>query len=376
MNLFDKLKDVLAHKSNSEKAIALLAETLTQTANQFLNYEGIHARSIQKHLDGGKAAFDTASEELKVDDQEESFRTARHGIIHMHIAQLLLSGKYPEKVELNATADSTESVLNDLIKRIAKTKLLVEYGDLLVSVSAQESLLSVLQIFDTSIEDLSKRHLSDARRGASAAHVALHWTLGLIELSNPGQSFSTLKNIGVSSSRHEVMACELADKIVESKIKLNEFLALPEISEHIASAEKRFESCIENIVEGDNQSIVLDCRAGLLDLQLAERASKDNENQPDRRQNQESRQAILEFKQEVQRVLKLVEKIDIDDKALSRRLEAALQYFIEAHKKVSRNELGDAERLGREAHLELDFSWQVANAIKKTEIRERNLNDI
>ena len=172
------------------------------------------------------------------------------------------------------------------------------------------------------------------------------------------------------------MSCELADKIVESKVKLNEFLALPEVSEHIASAEKRFASCIENIVEGDNQSIVLDCRAGLLDLQLAERASRDVENQADRRQNQESRQAILEFKQEVQRVLKLVEKIDIDDKALNRRLEAALQHFIDAHKKVNHNELGEAERLAREAHLELDFSWQVANAIKKTEYRERNLNDI
>jgi hypothetical protein len=124
-------------------------------------------------------------------------------------------------------------------------------------------------------------------------------------------------------------------------------------------------------VEGDNQSIVLDCRAGLLDLQLAERASKDVDTQTDRRQNQESRQAILEFKQEVQRVLKLVEKLEIDDKALSRRLEAALQHFIDAHKKVIRNELIEAERLGREAHLELDFSWQLANAIKKAEYREK-----
>ena len=123
MNLFDKLKDVLAQKSNSEKANALLAETITQTANQFLNYEGIHARSIQKHLDRGKAAFATASEYLKVDDQEESLRTAHRGIIHLHIAQLLLSGKYPEKVELNAAADSTEAVLNDLIKRIAENEV-------------------------------------------------------------------------------------------------------------------------------------------------------------------------------------------------------------------------------------------------------------
>jgi thioredoxin-like negative regulator of GroEL len=167
------------------------------------------------------------------------------------------------------------------------------------------------------------------------------------------------------------MSCELADKIVESKVKLNEFLALPEVSERIASAEKRFASCIENIVEGDNQSIVLDCLAGLLDLQLAERAFKDVDSQPDRRQNQESRQAILEFKQEVQRVLKLVEKLDIDDKSLNKRLEAALQYFIDGQRKVNRNELDEAERLGREAHLELDFSWQLANAIKKAEYREK-----
>jgi hypothetical protein len=369
MNLFDKLKDAFGQKSNCEKTIALLAETITQTANQYLDYEGLHARSIQKHLDRGKSAFDDASEKLKVDDQEESLKTARQGVIHLHIAQLLLSGKYPEKVELNAAVDSTESVLNDLIKRIAKTKLLVEYGDLIVSPSAQESLLYVLQIFDTTIEDLSKRHVSDARRGASAAQVALHWTLGLIELSNPGQSFSTLKNIGASSSRHEAMACELADKIVESKIKLNEFLAVPEVSEHIVSAEKKFASCIENIVEGDNQSIVLDCRAGLLDLQLAERASKDIDDQTDRRQNQESRHAILEFKQEVQRVLKLVEKLDIDNQTLKRRLEAALQHFIDAHKRANRDDLAEAERFAREAHLELDFSWQLANAMKKTEYR-------
>ena len=122
-------------------------------------------------------------------------------------------------------------------------------------------------------------------------------------------------------------------------------------------------------MEGDNQSIVLDCRAGLLDLQLAERASKDIDDQTDRRQNQESRHAILEFKQEVQRVLKLVEKLDIDNQTLKRRLEAALQHFIDAHKRANRDNLAEAERFAREAHLELDFSWQLANAMKKTEYR-------
>jgi len=370
MNLFDKLKDVLGQKSNGEKTIALLADTIAQTTNQFPDYEGIHAKSIQKHLEKGEAAFNNASEKLKVDDREESLQIARQGIVHLHIAQLLLSGKYSEKVALNVTPDSTEWVLNDLIKRIAKTKLIVEYGDLLVSASAQESLLNVIKIFDTTIEDLSKRHVADARRGASTAQVALHWTLCLIELSNPNQSLSALKNNDASSSRHEVMSCELADKIVESKVQLSEFLAMPEVAEHLASAEKKFAACLENIVEGDHQSIVLDCRAGLLELQLAEKASKCFDNQIDRRQNQERRKSILEFKQEVHRVLKLADQLEVDNRALKLRLETAVQHFIDAHKKLNNNELGEAERLAREAHLELDFSWQLANAIKNSEYRK------
>jgi hypothetical protein len=123
-------------------------------------------------------------------------------------------------------------------------------------------------------------------------------------------------------------------------------------------------------VEGDHQSIVLDCRAGLLELQLAEKASKSFDNQIDRRQNQESRKSILEFKQEVHRVLKLADQLEVDNGALKLRLETAVQHFIDAHKKLNNNELGEAERLVREAHLELDFSWQLANAIKNSEYRK------
>jgi hypothetical protein len=369
MSFFEKFKQVLALESSSEKTIAFLADSISLTEGQALNYEGIHSTSIENHLNRGKTAFGDASNRLKQGDDRIAMQMARQGVIHLHIAQSLLSGNYKEKVEPEVSPGSPESFLHDLTSKIAKTKLVVEYGDLKVSTEAQESLNNVITIFDAAVKDLTNRHLSDARRGAQAARVALHWTVGLLEVSNQTQPMTVLQTRDEGHTREEALSCELADKIIEAKIKLSDYLEIPEVAAHMKNAETRFASCLENIIDDDKQSLAVDCRAGLLDVNLATKAAdkalKNSENQELKDQNLENSLAQAEFKQEVSRILKLVEKLDIDSRSLKQRLEAALLHHHNAQVMLNKGDLITAERLAREAHLDLDFAWNLANALTK-----------
>jgi hypothetical protein len=284
---------------------------------------------------------------------------------------LLLSGKEQTKIELKSTHDTVEGALNYLIQQIAKVKLLVEYGDLQISPAIQEALMSVMSIFDETVTDLRLRHVKDARREAGAALVALHWTVCLIEVNNPGHDLSELKTLSSISSPAERKACELADKMAACRINLTGLQTInsPDVVLHLNEAEGKFNSSIENLIDGDSELAMADARAGMLEVQLALRASKEAINNSERRQNQRARQEISQFKIDAHRILRLTEHLDVDFRTLSRRLDAAEESFIKAYRLLDKGDLVHAERVARSAHLDLDFCWQIANA-RKPEYRD------
>jgi len=372
MNIFQKFQMLIAGKKKAKETLTLLADSLAETNDLFMRYEGIHAQTIQFHLESAESFCKNAFRDLKDDEEARAMKNARNGLVHLHIAQLLGSGKEPPKVELKTAPDTTEGALYCLIQKIAKVKLIVEYGDLHIEPNVQDALRLVMKIFDSAVTDLRNWHVKDARREAGAAMVALHWTVCLTEMNNPGQDLSALKAIDFAGSASELKACELASKIAECRTAMAEMQTVeaPEVSGHLMDAEEKFMDCIENLIDGDPESITLDCRSGKLDLQLAIRASKEISLSSGTRPSALSREELGQFKQDAQRILRLVEYQQIDCTSLRKHLEAAEDYFVRAHRCLDQNELNEAERLARAAHLDLDFSWQIANTVEQAQYKQ------
>lgn len=371
MSFFKKFQQLLGAKLSVEQTVDLLTHSLSETSEKFITYDGIHARTIQRHMQKAEENCKKAFALLSDDEEDEAAKHARSGLVHLQIAHVLISKKPPIRVDIQSAPDTTEGALNQLIHQIAKVKLLVEYGDLQVNTAVQDSLLAVMKIFDGAVADLKDRHLNDAARQAGAALVALHWTVCLLEENNPGQDLSKLKLPTEQANPAQRKACDLANNIVETRIQLGDLQALasPEVSMHLVNAERKFNTCVENLIDGDMQSTGVDARAGLLDLQMAMRAAKESALKNERRQNQQSRNEVTQFKFDVHRTLRLADQLDIDYKALTRRMEAAEDYFIRAHRALDKMELVEAERTARAAHLDLDFCWQILNA-RKAEYRQ------
>ncbi len=373
MSIFKKFKQLLAAKNSPEETVELLADSINETSQLIIGSDSIHSRSIKRHMRAAEANCKEAFKSMQRDDEKDAVRCAKNGLAHLHIVRVLLRGKEPQtKLEVESGIGTIEGAFNYLINQIAKVKLLVEYGDLQMTTTVQESLLNVMKIFDAAVADMRRRRLSDAKREAGAAMVALHWTVCLLEAHNPNHSFSDLKMPREGASTAEIKACELATKMGEFRGTLGEVKteAIPDVMLHLQAAEEKFAACLENIIDGDKQSTVLEARAGMLDVQSAMRASQDTADAEDRRQNSDARMKISQFSQDAHRILRLCEHLGIDYRSLERRMQAALDYYVSAHRKLAKNDLAEAERLSRAAHLDLDFSWQLANAVKRAEYRQ------
>ena len=373
MSLFQRLQRMLGARLTGKDALDLLSDSIAELGDQVMIYDGIHLAAVRRHLQSAEDSCKSALKALTRDDEVVATRRARTGLVHMHIARLLMTGKEQQtRLEVQSGIDTIEGALNYLIHQIAKVKLLVEYGDLQVNPAVQDSLMNVMKIFDATVADLRKRRTGDAKREADAAMVALHWTVCLLEASNPLHGIAELKMPKEGATTAEIKACELAASICDYKNKLTEMqvAAMPEVMMHLEAAEEKFAACIENLIEGDKASTVLEARAGQLDLQTAMRTANEALNASERRQNSQTRMVVSQFKQDSYRVLRLCEQLNIDYRSLERRMKACEDYFIKAHRLLEQNELNEAERLARAAHLDLDFSWQIANAAQRAEYRQ------
>lgn len=372
MSLFRKLQAYFGEKPSAENVVKLLQESLEELSDQLLEYHGTHEGSVHRRVQAAIRSMKDALAAMETDTDKRILQKAKGGLVHLHIARLLASGKDFEKIEMRVSSDTIEGALFELTEKLAKVKLLVEYGDLTIDPSIQESLLNVMKIFDSAVADFRKRHTADAKRALTAASVALHAVVCNVEASNQHENLAALKVTREIVTESQWRACTLASKIAECRRTVNALQKgeLPEILEHLNAAEDKFASCLDNLVIGDETSTAMEARAGMLEIQSANRIANDAEFGSERRQNSLVRTVIAQFRQDVRRVVRLTESLNVETDGIARRLDASSNFFVKAHKCLHNDDLYEAERLARAAHLDLDFAWQIANCSRNVQYRE------
>ncbi|HEY9754931.1 MAG TPA: hypothetical protein V6C97_07220 [Oculatellaceae cyanobacterium] len=372
MGLFKKLQAYFGEKPSVENVVKLLQESLEELSDQLFEYHGTHERSVHRRVQAAARSMKDALAAMETDTDKRVLQKAKAGLVHLHIARLLASGKDFEKIEIRVSSDTIEGALFELTEKLAKVKLLVEYGDLTIDPSIQESLLNVMKIFDSAVADLKKRHTADAKRALTAASVALHAVVCNVEASNQHENLAALKVTREMVTESQWRACKLASKIAECRQTVNALQKgeLPDVLEHLNAAEDKFANCLDNLVVGDESSIAMEARAGMLEIQSASRIANDAEFGSERRQNSLVRTVIAQFHQDVRRVVRLTESLNVETDGIARRLDASCNFFVKAHKCLHNDDLNEAERLARAAHLDLDFAWQIANCRGNAQYRE------
>jgi hypothetical protein len=372
MSLIKRLQSYFSEEPSAQDVVRQLQESLEQFSDRLLEYCGARENSIHSHVHAASRSMNEALCALETDTERKALQTARAGLVHLHLARMLATGKDFDKVEMRAPSDTIEGALYELTDRLAKVKLLVEYGELTIDPSIQESLLDVMKIFDAAVSDFRKRHTADARRAVNAAEVALHAVVCNVEVSNQHGNLASLKVARETASPAQWKACELASKIAECRRTLNALQkgGLPEAVEHLTAAEEKFESCLDNLTVGDDTATALEARAGLLEVQTANRLANDAEFGGERRKDSHVRATISQFQQDLRRIVRLTESLSVDTAAMERRLEDSARNFLKAHKCLGNDELAESEVSARAAHLDLDFAWQLANCSHSAKYRE------
>jgi hypothetical protein len=365
---------------SAHKALELLVQTIAET-NKFveITQSSFKSRALA-HLSLAEEQYNGALKHFQQGEYSACQRLIEQSSTHLQMAQILLDGQ--SEVGTNSVfanfdfpKDSTEYLLNHLLESIARTKLIVESGNLHVSQKAQDILFETVKVARQSLSALKNEESKDARHFGVAALLLLTRVCALLSLDNRQSTFQiefpeAAVDEPVAQVRHllnEMTSCLnlIADAGIVNSAK---------IERHFKEAEEHFGECIAAIMEAEFYSVGNAVVAALSELDLCRQLAAHSAStiEPAVESAQFSaEQSFKALEVESAKIVRIAQKVAVRDfRIFQRRIDSSLVYFGRAAFQFRGDNLPEALRLATAAYLDLDFAWQIALTTAKPEYRD------
>ncbi|MDR3616941.1 MAG: hypothetical protein P4L53_25510 [Candidatus Obscuribacterales bacterium] len=367
-------------KVSTRKALDLLVQAIAET-NKFveITQSSLKSRALA-HLSLAEEQHNAALKHFQQEEYSACQRLIEQSSTHLQMAQMLLDGL--SEVETNTIAasfdfpkDSTEYLLNYLLESIARTKLIVESGNLHVSQKAQDILFETVKVAKHSLSALKNEETKDARHFCVAALLLLTRVCALLSIDNRQSSWKiefpeTAIDEPVARVRHvidEMTNCLnlIADAGIVNSAK---------IERHFKEAEEHLGECVAAIMDGEIYSVGNSAVAALSELDLCRQLSAHSAStteSDDERAKFSADRSFKALESESAKIVRIAQKVAVRDfRIFQRRMDSTLVYFGRAAFQFKEDNLPEALRLATAAYLDLDFAWQIALTTAKPEYRD------
>jgi len=367
-------------KVSTHKALDLLVATISETNKVVEITQSTFKNRALAHLTLAEEQYDLALKHFQQGEYTACQRQIELSSTHLQMAQLLLDGQ--SEVEIDSIAavfdfpkDSTEYLLNHLLESIARTKLIVESGNLHVSQKAQDILFETVKVAKQSLSALKNDEIEDARHFCVAALLLLTRVCALLSIDNRQSPWQVdfpeaAVDEPVARVRHllrEMTTCLnlIADAGIVNSAK---------IERHFKEAEEHLGESITAIMEAEFYLVENAVIAALSELDLVRQlaAHSASATEPDDRNVLFSAERSFKaLEAESSKIVRIAQKVAVRDfRIFQRRIDSALVYFGRAAFQFKGDNLPEALRLATAAYLDLDFAWQIALTTAKPEYRD------
>jgi hypothetical protein len=367
-------------KVSTHKALDLLVQAIADTNKLVeITQSDLKSRALS-HLSLAEEQHNAALKHFQIEEYSACQRLIEQSSTHLQIAQMLLDGQ--SEVEINSIAtgfdfpkDSTEYLLNHLLESIARTKLIVESGNLHVSQKVQDILFETVKVAKHSLSALKNEETKDARHFCVAALLQLTRVCALLAIDNRQSTWQVefpeaAIDEPVAKVRHviEEMTCCLnliADAGIVNSAK---------IERHFKEAEEHLGECVAAVMDGEVCSVGNAAVAALSELDLCRQLAAHSASTTEPDDESAIFSADRSFKAleaEAAKISRIAQKVAVRDfRIFQRRMDSALVYFGRAAFQFKGDNLPEALRLATAAYLDLDFAWQIALTTAKPEYRD------
>jgi hypothetical protein len=377
MDIFKRFEGIyLSPKALAQKELDRLVVAMADTNKDLQTSENEYLDCANRYLSHADRIYQRALDAFKDDDYERCKALVESAVVHLQIATLVVQSSADAAFEAGFTDESAQYLINHLLESIAKTKLTVESANYQVSSEVHKCLLRVVEISNQSVAALIDFEEEDARLSADAGILLLYWVLLQIELENDQPIFD-LQLPNHTGNKFDVPMKQFANDMADCRklfFQRGKTLA-PRAKNHLTEAEKYFDQCLENIVDGDFDETETNIAAGTTELRLAtELAARgaakvlDDQETTDEEKPEER---IKSFKSVAGRLINTARKTKIrEPEIFEKRIDAAYHYYVRACQSLEEGTLVEAQRLAKAAYLDIDFARQIALTKNQPQYRD------
>ncbi len=348
----------------SQKLMNLVGAKMTEVREKVRGSDSPFRGLARRCIDRAEDHYQEAIYNLKDGDADKCFEYCRKGLGHLKIAAFHLAAEKLAFKEPDFASGTAEAAILVLAKSIAMFKMGVEYYNCEVSKENRQQLVDVLSLFGESLTLLKQGADDMALRTAQAGSLSVY----MLTRSFGEKLQSYLVNraeIEQGSNTWCSRILDLADEIFEAEQLARDASppAQPRIEGYLHAARSTFERSVQAYAEGDKHCIEL-VKAGKMEARMAKNLIESSSYAQFEVEELDDDCVLLEkieaFKRRVARVQRLLRVHDPESNGAVRSLYQVSAYYAKSSRRLRSGELNEAERYARSAHLDVDYTRQLA----------------
>ncbi|HEY9720294.1 MAG TPA: hypothetical protein V6C69_22635 [Trichormus sp.] len=330
--------------------------------NQLLETSGSAYRSLAKqHGDSADRDYHAAIRAFKSNDYERCDEFMGRAKLHLEIAHAQIVNAGDGDWELHFDENSVESIVAHLAQSLTSAKLAIEYSNCIVRQPVKTALMTVTKFFQKSIEYLLDNDSIRAKRTAYGGLLYLY-CVGL-QLGVDNQC--TIFEVHVPHcSGLERSVLELAEQLAECQHQfISASMAIPAAARsHFAEAESTLCEAVNALVEGLISKADTAIAAASMHVKLAEKLFQASDGRDTAEKNAlPTAVGSAEFRSVVKDLCKTLRRLKVrQPAAVEKHMQTALTHYESACTEFVGGDLKEADRLARQAYVELDSAKKGA----------------
>lgn len=321
-----------------EAKIEQLVRTIGQIDELIQGREDALSDLVRNHICMAEEDCNAALGDSNFDNKKnnsESIRRIEFGLFRLELAKQQLNSEHLESSPPNFDDDTVEYRALELSGAIIKTKMAIEFSNCVVSEAHKLKLVSVVKMFNESIELLKENKLDRSRRTIEAGLLCLYLIKREIEIDNH-ESIIDLdyiwKNIAVEKKQRRIK--QAIEATYELKAAVCNFpqQASAKVVSRLEDAVEKLHSAIDAYLKAQDEVVIELVYNTTLQIKLAREAFQNAAMQEDLDSAQAQPEdqidsRVKQFKTQVLVLQRLVSNRAKQAELANRRLDAAEKYY-------------------------------------------------
>jgi hypothetical protein len=349
-------------KRGAKRTLASLVDSIA-SINQLLQTSGsANCSAAIQHSDSADRDYHAAIRAFKSNDFGRCYEFLDRAKLHLEIAHTQIIHAGEGDWELHFDENSVESIVAHLAQSVTSAKLAIEYSNCIVRQPVKTALITVTKVFQKSIEYLLD---SDSVRAKRTAYGGLLY-LYCISLQLGVDNQCTIFEVHVPHcSGLERSVLDLADQMARCQHQfICASMAIPAAARsHFAEAESTLCEAINAIVDGMVCEADTAIAAASMQVKLAEKLfqASDGSKSTGEKNPLPTMVGSVEFRTVVKDLCPILRSMKVRQPAVAEKhLKTALTHYDSACTEFVAGDVQEADRLAREAYVELDAAKKLA----------------